>query len=215
MATTTAWLPKTAAQAWTSVGSATAARIERHLVGPGPEDGPHLVDRADAAADRQRDEDLAGGPLDDLEERRPTLGCRRDVEVDELVGAFRRVATGEGRWIALVDEIDEAGPLDDAAVRHVETGDDPAAEHQPVTGPAAALVTGDVATERESRNAAAMATTLARSRRPSGPLRSGWNWTPSRLPRATALTNGPPWLVSARIQSDAVGAGLPANEWTK
>ena len=47
-------------------------------------------------------------------------------------------------------------------------------------------------------------TKFASRRRPSSPLRSGWNWTPSRLPRATAETKRPPCSVSARITSSAV-----------
>ena len=77
------------------------------------------------------------------------------------------IALGELGRIAGVDKVDEPGALDDAAVGHVEARDDAPAEHQP-----------------------ASPTTLAISRRPSSPDRSGWNWTPSRRPRATAETNG-------------------------
>ena len=148
----------------------------------------------DAAADGERDERPARRPLDDLEERAAALGRGRDVEEDELVGAFGRVALGELGRIALVDEVDEAGALDDAAVGDVEARDHAVAQHQ------AAL---------------AIATKLASRRRPSAPLRSGWNWTPRIGPRAMADTNGRPCVVRARTADASASTGSPAYEWTK
>ncbi len=72
---------------------------------------------------------------------------------------------------------------------HVETRDDPAAEHQA---------------------ARTRSTKLASRRSPSAPLRSGWNWTPIRASRAIADTNGTPWSVVARTSSPAPGPGSPA-----
>ena len=207
MATTTACRPKVAAHREISDGSATAAVFSDDLVGAGAENRPHLVDAPHAATDRQRDERPASGPLDDLEQRGAALGGGRDVEEDELVGAFGCVARGELGRIALVDEVDEAGALDDPAGRHVEARDHAAAEHQARTS--AASVAG------ADRLASTSATKFASSRRPSVPLRSGWNWTPRREPAATAETKGRPWVVSARTVSPASPGTAPAYEWTK
>jgi hypothetical protein len=43
--------------------------VERHLVGAGPQQLAHVVHRADAAADGERDEQLVGGALDDVDHR--------------------------------------------------------------------------------------------------------------------------------------------------
>ena len=168
--------------------------VERDLVGAGPEHVAHLRDGPHAAADGQRDERAAGRALDDVEERGAALRGGRDVEEDELVGALGRVALGELGRIPLIDEVDEARALDDATVGDVETRDDPAAQHQA---------------------ARTSSTKLASRRSPSAPLRSGWNWTPTRASRAIADTNGAPWSVVARTSSSASRPGSPAYEWTK
>ena len=117
MATTTAWRPNRRAQRATSVGSATAAVFSETLSAPARRTSRISLDAAHAAADRERDERPPGGPLDDVEQRPAALGRGGDVEEDELVGALGGVALGELGRIALVDEVDEAGALDDPAVR--------------------------------------------------------------------------------------------------
>ena len=199
IATTTAWRPNRPAQRLMSVGSATAAVLSETLSAPARRTSRISATRPHAAADGQRDERPPGRPLDDVEQRAAALGRGGDVEEDELVGALRGVALGELGRIALVDEVDEAGALDDAAVGDVEAGDDAAAEHQA---------------------ARTRSTKLASSRRPSRPLRSGWNWTPSSAPRATADTNAravvgrgedrrhvPPSVGHARVRVDEVEVG--------
>ena len=164
--------------------------VERDLVRPGPEDVAHLGHAPDAAADGQRDERPTRGALDDVEERAASFGCGRDVEEDQLVGALGRVALGQLGRVALVDEVDEARPLHDATVRDVQARDHPVAEHQA---------------------ARTIDTKLVRRRRPSAPLRSGWNWTPRSGPRATAETNRRPCSVDARTSSlPSPPAGSPA-----
>ena len=152
MATTTAWRPNRCAQAAIKRWIGDGRRVERDLVGPRPEHVAHLVHGTDPTAHRERDERASRGPLDDVEEGSAALGSGRDVEEDDLVGAFEGVALGELGRIALVDEVDEARALDDAAVGHVEARDHAAAEHQA---------------------ARTRSTKLASRRRPSVPLRSG------------------------------------------
>ena len=93
-------------------------------------------------------------------------GC--DVEQNDFVGAFARVACGELGGIAGVDEIDELHALDDAAGVDVETGDDAFGQH---------------AAPDDSRK-------LRRICRPVAPDFSGWNCTPKTLPRSTAAAKG-------------------------
>ena len=65
MATTTHWAPNSLARPSISSGAATAAEFTRDLVRPGPQQRPAVLDRADAAADGERDEDLLRRPFHD------------------------------------------------------------------------------------------------------------------------------------------------------
>src|SRR3979411_2673061 len=78
-ATTTHWLPNFCAASPTSSGRATAAEVMLHLSapdsgdvvdpavgGPDQQQGAHVGDRADAAADGQRQEDARGGACDHI-----------------------------------------------------------------------------------------------------------------------------------------------------
>src|SRR5262249_10959436 len=160
------------------------------------------------------DERPPRGPLDDVEQGAAALRRGCDVEEDQLVRALGGIALRERRRIALVDEVDEPGALHDAAVRDVEAWDHAVAEHQPA--PAAARDSARAGIGAGQRPLRASSTAFARSRRPSAPLRSGWNWTPRTFPRAIALTNDEPCVVRASVNAAASGpSGSPAYEWTK
>ena len=142
------------------------------------------------------------------QERAASLGRRVDVEEHELIRTLGRVPGGQLGRVALVEQVDEAGALHDPPAGHVETGDDPSQQHHAATGVESGAPT---ATAPDPRDASP--TKSARSRRPSVPDRSGWNWVPSSRPLATMLANRPPWVVSATTTSG--DAGRPANECTK
>ena len=170
-------------------------RVERDLVGAGAQHVAHLVDGPDAAADGQRDERPPRRPLDDVEERAAALGRGGDVEEDELVGALGRVALGELGRIALVDEVDEAGALDDPAVGDVEARDDPAAEHQ-----AARDEVDEVGEEPQAVGAAPLRVELDAEQRAA---------RDRGHERAAVLGR------RERRRRSASAAGAPAYEWTK
>ena len=130
IATTTAWLPNRAAHAVTSAGSATARVLRLTLSAPARSTSrisstlrtpPPTVSGTNArrAVRSTMSRSVAAA-----------LGRGGDVEEHELVGALAGVPLGELGRVALVDEVDEAGALDDAAVRDVEARDHAAAEHQ-------------------------------------------------------------------------------------
>ena len=106
----------------------------------------------DPAADRERDLELGGGALDQLEQRAAALDRRGDVEEDELVGAELGVARRELDRVADLAQPLEADALDHAAAGDVEAGDHALLDH---------------------------ATAFRRIRAPAAPLRSGWNCTPA------------------------------------
>src|SRR5262249_4792133 len=101
-----------------------------HFVGAGAQHGVHVLDAADTATHDERHEEPLGGPAHDVEQRGAPLLRRRDVEEDDLVRSLRLVARGERHRVADVAAVDEAHPLDDAPVAHVETDDDALLEHQ-------------------------------------------------------------------------------------
>ena len=92
-----------------------------------------------------------------------------DVEEDDLVGALARRSARRARAGRLVDEVDEARALRRPARSRRRGREMLRTEHQAGTATPAAW-------------AATMADEVASRRSPSAPLRSGWNWTPTRRP---------------------------------
>src|SRR5581483_5550228 len=148
------------------LGAVDRHAVQGDLVGAGTQERPRVLELDHTAADGERDLELLGGALDELEQRPASLERRRDVEEDELVGAELGVAGRELDGVAHVAEVLEPHALDDATVRDVEAGDHAALDHR---------------------------RTFSSSRAPAAPLRSGWNWTPARPSRCTAATTGPSW----------------------
>ena len=105
-------------------------RIDRDLVCPGLEQGAGIVDRADAAADRERNAEARAHALHRLDLVAAALGRRRDVQDHDLVRALALVQGGALRRIAGIAQALEAHALDHAAVADVETGDDPGGQHR-------------------------------------------------------------------------------------
>jgi hypothetical protein len=94
--------------------------VHRDLVGADAQQLVHVVVAADAAADRERDEDLFGGAGDHVERGRPALDGRRDVEEDQLVPALSVVGRSELHWVAGVPQLLEPRSLHDPAGVDVE-----------------------------------------------------------------------------------------------
>ena len=122
-----------------------------------------------------------------------------DVEEDELVGALGRVALGELGRIALVDEVDEAGALDHAAVRDVEARDHPPTEHQ-----AARTQVDEVGQQPQAVLAASLGVELDAEQRPT---------CDGRGERSAVLGRGEDEVVlggaeGARIRMDEVEVGV-------
>ena len=153
------------------VGLAHGHRVDADLLGAGLEHLEHVVDRADAAADGERDEDVLGDPAHGLEVDLALLRAGHDVVEDDLVDLVVVETTAEVGGRRDVDVVLELLRLRDPAVDHVEAGDESLGQHRvPVPG---------------SRS-------RARSRRPSSPLFSAWNWVAIRFSRATTEQNSTP-----------------------
>ena len=107
IATTTACEPSFAASSVIRLGPASAAELTETLSAPALRQLVGVRDRADAAADRERDRELLGHAPDDADERLALLERRLHVEEDELVGAAIRVRRAELDRVA-----DVAQPLE-------------------------------------------------------------------------------------------------------
>ena len=112
------------------VGVAHGHRVDADLLGPGLQHLEHVVDRPDAAADGERDEDVVGDAPDRLEVDLALLGARLDVVEDDLVDLvvveLLREILGRGD----VDVVLELLGLRDASVDDVEAGDEALRQHQ-------------------------------------------------------------------------------------
>src|SRR5207245_10562502 len=87
-------------------------------------------DRADPAADAERDAERFGDAAGELDDCAPSFHGRRDVEEDELVGAFEVISRRERDWVARIAQANEPRALDHATVLYVEARDDPLREHR-------------------------------------------------------------------------------------
>ena len=80
--------------------------------------------RANAAAHRERDEDLARRARHHVRHDVARVAGRGDVEEDQFVGAIAVVAVGQFHGVARIAQVDEVDALDDAAAGDIETGND-------------------------------------------------------------------------------------------
>ena len=103
--------------------------VEAHLVGSRVYGRRRVGFGADAAADREGDEQLARHGADGVGERAPRLERRRNVEDHELVDPLRVVAARKFGGIARRAQAVEVHALDHLSVANVETGDDALREH--------------------------------------------------------------------------------------
>ena len=146
-ASTTHWAPKRALSSSISSGRASAAELTLTLSAPGVENRLRVLDRADPAADRERDEDVVGGAPRERGDRVAALVRRGDVEEDELVGALGVVALGELHRVARVADVDEVRALDDAAGVDVQARDDALHVHASRVGRLVASVNRPMASD--------------------------------------------------------------------
>ena len=110
------------------LGAGDGGGVDRALVGAGEQQAANVFGSADAAADGERQEDALSGAGDDVEDGVALLVAGGDVEKGKLVGAGGVIKRGLLDRIAGVTQGDEVDALDDAAVLHVEAGNDPQLE---------------------------------------------------------------------------------------
>ena len=114
------------------IGIIDRGSVHAHLVGTGVEQPADVGDRAHAATNSQRDEDLGCARFYDVQDDVALVGRRGDIEEGHFVGALQVVTTGNFHWVAGIAQIDKVGPLDDPPGGDVKAGDDAFRETQSV-----------------------------------------------------------------------------------
>ena len=103
--------------------------VHADLVRAGLKDLRRIVGGANTAADAKWNKQLARSAAHGIEQRGAAFVGRGNVEQDDFVGAVAGVARGLRGWVARVDNVDELHALHDAAVAHVEAGNDALGNH--------------------------------------------------------------------------------------
>ena len=106
------------------IGPRHRCRVDAALVGAGQQQPAHVLGGADAAADGQRQEHPRRGARHHVQDGVAILVAGGDVEEAEFIRAGRVVQRGLLDRIARVTQRHEVDSLDDAAVLHVQAGND-------------------------------------------------------------------------------------------
>jgi hypothetical protein len=98
--------------------------VHADLVGASFKHLRRIVRRADATSNREGDEQLARCAANRIKHRLPALVGGGNVQQNNLVGAFARVACCKRRWVTGVDQVNKLRAFDHAPAMHVKAGDD-------------------------------------------------------------------------------------------
>ena len=107
-----------------------SCRVDGDLVGAGLEQRRSVIDRANAAADRERNRKPICNVTDQPDERRAPLDCRFHVEEYELIRTGVGVRSPEVDRVADVAEAFEAHPLHNPPAGDVQAGDQARERHR-------------------------------------------------------------------------------------
>jgi len=110
-------------------GILDCGRVDAGLVRACVQESGDILNLADAATYRQRNEYLIGNGLDHWKNQVPLIGGRRDVQECDLVSSLSVITLGHLHRIARVAEIDKVGALDHPPCIHIETGNDAFGQH--------------------------------------------------------------------------------------
>ena len=103
--------------------------VERYLVRSGFKHLADVHDRPHSSTNRQRDEDLLGDLLDDVDHDIAVLSARGNVEKDKLVRSLSIIEGGQLSRVAGVTDIDERNTLDDTTAVDIQAWDDAFGQH--------------------------------------------------------------------------------------
>src|SRR5262245_18581261 len=98
--------------------------VDRDFIRPGLQNRAYIVNRANAAPDRERDEDAVGHAANHVGHDLAPVGRGGDVQKDQLVGALAVAARALFDRVPCVNQVDETDPFDHATAVNVQTWND-------------------------------------------------------------------------------------------
>ena len=105
-------------------GPRDSGGIDSDLVCARQQQRAGIIGRADAAADSQWHEADFGRAADNVDDRVTPFMAGPDIKETQLIGSRRVISPRRFDGITSVAQVHEVDTLDDAAVRHIEAGDD-------------------------------------------------------------------------------------------
>ena len=104
-------------------------RVDRNLICACAQDLLKILNRADAAADRNRDKNLPAGAAYHIRNGIPVFVRRGDVQKYNLVCACFGIGLGQLDRVACVAQADKVDTLDHASVLDIQAGNDTFCQH--------------------------------------------------------------------------------------
>ncbi len=104
--------------------------VDAHLVGAREQEAANIIERAHAAAHGERHETDFRGAAHHIEQDAALFMRGGDIEEAEFIGARRIIEHRLFDGIARIAQVDEVHALDDAAILHIQTGNDADLEHR-------------------------------------------------------------------------------------
>lgn len=111
------------------LGILASGRVDAHFVTPGLQQLPNVVDRSNTTPDRERHENLLGGPPDDIQHDPSVFMAGSDVEKNELIGSLGLISLRYLHGVPGIAKIEKVGPFHHSSAMDVQARDNAFGEH--------------------------------------------------------------------------------------
>ena len=109
--------------------SQNRCRIDGYLVRAFSQDRAHVVNCANSAADRKRNEDVLRDPPHHIRDSVPCIACRRDIQKYQLIRTCGGIRCSGLDRIPGVPQLYKIDALYDAPVFYIQAGNNSLSEH--------------------------------------------------------------------------------------
>jgi hypothetical protein len=103
--------------------------VDGNFIGTRRQHHAHILDSANAAADRERNKNLRRTIFGDFDHCAATFVRSRNVQENKFVRPLQIVAFGKFDWVTGIAQSDKVRAFDDAPVLHVKAGDNSFRQH--------------------------------------------------------------------------------------
>src|SRR5262249_13929972 len=103
--------------------------VQGNFVGTAAQNFLNVIDIAQSAADGEWNIDAVSNPANHLGHDVPAVGRSRDVEKDQLIGAFIGITQTTFNRVPCITQLHEIDALYNTSVLDIETGNDALSEH--------------------------------------------------------------------------------------